>query len=177
MSMYPIATQTLTGTSAQVIFDNIPQTFTHLRLVMFARSNGGSGTNIPIRFNNDSGGNYRVHYFGGSGSSAFSGDFGATQTIGDVGWVGAGTDTANSWGCSVVDVLDYTNTNKFKTLRATNGVIQTTSTGAGLLGIWTSLWNSTAAITRFDFFLSSGSFVAGSTFSLYGIATSTMTGA
>jgi hypothetical protein len=176
--MYPIATTTLSGSASTITLSSIPNTFSHLRLHIYARVDGSSGTNMPIRFNGDAtGANYRVHYVGGSVGSNFSGDFGASPSYGDVGWAAGSTDTANSYGFSVVDILDYTNTNKYKTVRAINGVLQTASTGAGLAGLWSSLWMSTSAINSITLLTSAGNFLTNTTVSIYGISTSNATGA
>jgi len=136
MSMYPIASSTVgSGGAASITFSSIPQTFTHLHIRAFGRSSGSSGTNMPLNFNSDfTVGNYYTHYIGGNGTnsgSPFSSSFTGST---DLGWVGGNTDTANTYGISVGDILDYTNTHKYKTVQAINGADFNTS--AGLLGLW-----------------------------------------
>jgi hypothetical protein len=172
--MFPIASQTVgSGGASSITFSSIPQNFTHLQLRVFTHTTGAAGTNMPIQFNGDTGGNYVVHYLGGSGSSAFSGTFGTNGGFGDIGWTAGSTET-NVFGASLVDILDYTNVNKYKTLKSINGI---DSNGAGLLGLWSSLWMSTAAITQINISPSAGNFSQYSTFQLYGIQTSNATGA
>ena len=175
MSMFPIATYTTTGTDASIVISGIPATFQHLRIHTIMRTNGGSGANIEMRFNADTtGANYFSSYLGTNGGGCFAGNFGGNANI---GWSGAGTDTTGSLGSSIVTIQDYANTSKFKTTRAINGVIQTSSTGAGLSGIWAGLWISTAAINSITFSSSSGSFIPGTSIQIYGMQASQMTGA
>jgi hypothetical protein len=170
--MFPIASVTVgSGGASTLQFSSIPQNFTHLQVRLFGRSSTAAGSNVGIQFNNDTGGNYRVHYLGGDGSSNFSGDFGASQIAGNVGWTAGSSNTANAFGVSVVDILDYTNTNKYKTLKSLNGI---DGNGTGLTGLWSSVWFNTAAITQINI---GAAFVQYTRADLYGIQTSNATGA
>jgi len=168
VSMYPIASYNIssnTGTNG-VFFNSIPQNFTHLQLRFFTRSyNGASGTNTIVQYNGDFGSNYAYHYVGGSGGTTFSGG-GANQTSTNFGWVAGNNDLSNTFGVSVVDILDYTNTNKYKVSKAINGI---DANGSGLVGMWSGLWLNTAAITQI--FINPNGFDRYSTIQLYGITT------
>ena len=174
MSMFPIASQTVgAGGASSITFSSIPQTFTHLQLRIFARSSSNAaGINIPIQFNGDAGANYRSHYVGGTGASAISGDLGASQTSLNAGWTAGNTDITNGFGCTIVDILDYANTNKNKTTRSIGGI---DSNGSGLIGLWSGLWMSTAAVNQIVF--SAGTLAQYTRADLYGISTSNATGA
>jgi hypothetical protein len=77
----------------------------------------------------------------------------------------AGTSAAASiFGAGIVDILDYANTNKYKTLRALAGV---DFNGSGRVGLTSGLWQSTSAINAIT--LEGSSFVQYSSFALYGI--------
>jgi hypothetical protein len=69
-----------------------------------------------------------------------------------------------TWGVQVFQVMDYSATDKHKTVisRGNNAAL-TASATAGR-------WANTAAINRVDAVLLSGSFAAGSSFYLYGIS-------
>jgi len=54
------------------------------------------------------------------------------------------TAGANIFGAFVADILDYKNTNKYKTIRALSGNDQN---GGGLIGFHSGLWQNTNAIT------------------------------
>jgi hypothetical protein len=78
----------------------------------------------------------------------------------------AGLPTASTFGASVLDVLDASNTNKYKTVRALDGV---DTNGAGTIEFMSSLWMNTAAITAMTLTLNSGNFSQYSHFALYGV--------
>lgn len=168
MSMFPIASYTApVGGSGPVSFASIPQTFTHLEIRVTARSaSQGSGANNPFYINSDTGANYRVHYLGGQTSSgAFSGDFGASQTSGNSGWVAGTTAAAGTFGTNIISIPDYANTNKYKVLRSITGS-ETFGSTNDLVGAFSTLWLSTAAITGITF---NSNWAAYSRFDIYGI--------
>jgi hypothetical protein len=171
--MFPIASigPTPSGNTAVIEFQNIPQTFTHLQLRLFGRSTT-TATNTAnfLSLNADSTNtHYDFHYLKGDGSSATSG--GATSDY-QLGVTPAASSTANVFGATIVDFLDYTNTNKYKTWRALSGY---DANGSGVVGLWSGLWQSTAAITQIDLYSNNlGQYSWGV---LYGIQTSNATGA
>lgn len=76
------------------------------------------------------------------------------------------TATANVFGAIVLDILDYADTNKYKTTRSLAGLDSNTAGGA--LQLASGSWRNTAAITSITF--SSGTnFQQYSTLALYGI--------
>ena len=174
MSMFPIASITIgSGGATGLSFISIPQNFTHLQMRVFARSStSAAGVNVPLQFNSDTGNNYVAHYLGGDGSSAFSGVYGAPANSSNAGWVAGTTNTTNAFGCCIVDILDYTNTSKYTTVKSISGI---DSNGSGLTGLWSGVWMNTSAITQIAFSL--GTSAQYSRFDLYGITTSNATGA
>jgi hypothetical protein len=173
--MYPIQSIVVgAGGQPSVLFSNIPQTFTHLQIRAFGRTGGAAGTNMPIQFNGDTtGSNYNTHFMGGNGTNSGSPFSGTFTGSGDIGWVAGGTELANTFGVGIADIFDYTNTSKTKTLRAINGIDSST---AGLVGMWSSVWISTAAITSILIYTSTTGFLQSSRFDLYGISTSSAMG-
>ena len=73
---------------------------------------------------------------------------------------------ANSYGVNIIDILDYTNTNKYKTTRMISGYDVNGATG--FIQQSSGLWMNTSAINRIDL-VSSGNFTTASTFALYGV--------
>jgi hypothetical protein len=67
---------------------------------------------------------------------------------------------------TVVDILDYSSTNKFKTARSISGVDYS---GSGYVALVSGLYRSTNAITTYNIISAGGTFSVGSTFTLYGI--------
>ena len=112
-----------------ISFSNIPQNYAHLQLRGIARSNrsGASGDYLKMQFNGDTSSLYYDHVLIGDGSSASSSTSQAyygTSTVAQVRLPVVHATTANqasAFGASVTDVLDYTNTNKFKVIRSFGG--------------------------------------------------------
>ena len=165
-----IATTTLGSNQTTITFSSIPATFTHLQLRVFARTNrtAQSFANLLIRFNNDTGSNYAYHDLFGDGASATASGTATQTSIIANRLTGAGA-TASIFGAIIVDVLDYTSTNKNKTVRALGGV---DLNGSGALSYSSGLYFATpAAINRIDLTTIAGTFdfVQYSQFALYGI--------
>jgi len=163
-----IATVTVgSGGAANVEFTSIPGTFTHLQIRGITRgSRSNINTNVYFGFNNDTTtGNYYGHGLYGDGSSA-----GALAKIGSATNALivsiAATGAANTFSGFVIDVLDYANTNKYKTSRSLNGY---EDNSAGQMWLQSGLWMSTSAITSIQITDPLGNFVQYSSFALYGI--------
>jgi hypothetical protein len=161
-----IATTTVgAGGSSSISFTSIPSTYKHLqiRAIQFC---GTTAYNTLIRYNSDSGNNYASHYLEGNGSTVGSGTgYGAPPiNYGAIGEARGGTTYPDVFVC---DILDYTNTNKYKTARSLCGY---DANGSGLAAFRSSLWMSTSAVTSItiqnDAF---ANFTQYSQFALYGI--------
>lgn len=156
-----ISTATVDSSGASSItFSGIPSTFTHLQLRIFYLDSTNS--NHWIRFNGDTGNNYAGHQLLGDGSAAYATSY--TANYGIFLAYSAGSTTAPANG--VVDILDYTSTNKNRVTRTLSGFDQN---GSGQISLWSGLWLNTTAINSITIFSQSGSFNNYSKFSLYGI--------
>ena len=165
MSMFPIASQKLSSTVSSVTFSSIPSTFTHLQVRMFAYQNQGWSL---MTFNGDTTNtNYATHWLEGSGSGAGSGDIVAGGLNG-IGFDYTQSNSSSVFDVAIVDVLDYTNGNKYKTVKCIRGC---DTNGAGYVGINSGVWLSTAGITSITLTSTTGGFQNNSTFQLYGIQT------
>jgi hypothetical protein len=137
-----ISTATVTsGGATSVTFSSIPATYTHLQIRMSAAFTGSVGSGF-IAFNGDNAsGNYSYHYLGGDGSTAGAGAL-ASQNQGKfTGYAGTTTTVPN---VMVMDILDYANTNKYKTTRTLYG---NDANGSGYVEFNSNSWRSTSAIT------------------------------
>ena len=163
----PIATQTITGTVSTVTFSNIPQTYTDLVLVSSARSAAGDRVSaFYFDLNGLTSNIYSRTYLLGDGSSASSG----RATSQGLGQLGTNTGTVSDGGVFAITtshIMNYTNTNTYKTVISRNNIQQPTA-GASV-SAYINLVQTTAAVTSLTLYTVS-SFVAGSTFTLYGIA-------
>jgi hypothetical protein len=172
--MFHISTTILTGSPAQISITNIPATYTHLQVRVFGRSadTGTAARQIYVNFNGDGSSNYSGHYFIGDGSNPSSGSALSTM-YGAVGTLPASGSNSAIYGVSIIDILDYTNTNKNKTLKGLSGV---DLNGAGMIGLNSGSWRNTAALTSIQL-ITEGNFAVGSRIDLYGLTTSQVTGA
>lgn len=164
-----IASATPNGTST-VTFSSIPQTFTHLQLRIMARDTQNfSSVNIClIRLNNDSNNSYYNNYIIATGNNV-----NATNNYGDstTMWgllYGATTSYDNIFGVTVMDILDYTNTNKRKTVRANMGANNTEANTNNEVRLVNWTYQSTSAINTITI-TANVAFAAGTIISLYGI--------
>ena len=166
-----IATTTVgAGGSSTITFSSIPSTYQHLQLRYIARDTLAAAdvSGVVIRFNSDSGTNYTRHYLLGDGGSVYAGA-GINRTSIGGGLVLSGGSPASIFAVGVIDVLDYADTNKFKTYRVLSGVDTNTTSPVGYVDFESALWRSTSAITSITITLPSGNYAQYSQFALYGI--------
>ena len=165
-----IATVNGTGSAASIEFTSIPSTYTHLQVRGIIQPNnpsGGGATFVAMRINNDTGTNYAYHYLRGDGASVTASG-GGSQNIGLVALSTQGNAT-NVFTGFVMDILDYANTNKYKTVRTLGGY---DANGSGNVSLISVLWQNTNAITSIKIFANDGlnlNVSANATFALYGI--------
>jgi hypothetical protein len=155
------------GGSASISFTSIPSTYTHLQIRGIARTSASiaSGDFLSLTFNSDTGTNYAYHQLIGNGTAA-SAIAGASTNATYVQRFGTATQSANVFGATNIDILDYANTNKYKTMRFLGGY---DNNGDGWIVFGSGLWQSTTAITGITLTGGSGNFVQYSQFALYGI--------
>ena len=166
-SFESIATVNVTSNVPNVEFTSIPATYTHLQIRAIGRSTRGeNNTALDMQFNADTGSNYSWHRLDGDGSTTSSGS-GTSQTTIIVDRFTASTATASQFGAFVLDILDYANTNKYKTTRNLGGY---DNNGNGLITLGSGNWRNTNAITSIKLIDRSGNnLVQYSQFALYGI--------
>jgi hypothetical protein len=168
-AMFPLGEFTLAAAQANVEFTNIPSTYTHLQIRGIIRgTNGSTGADSAlITFNSDTASNYAIHRLQGNGASVTADAFTGIADV-SVASLPRSGNTSNSFGAFVIDILDYKNTNKFKTMRALNGW---DANGSGSVWFQSGLWRSTSAITtvRMAAGGSGNTFAANSQFALYGV--------
>ena len=163
-----IATQTVgSGGSSSVTFSSIPATYTHLQVRMTTLSDvatGAGGANVNLTFNSDTGSNYAWHELYGTGASVAAGA-GTSQAFIKTGYTA--DSTASYTGACVIDILDYINTNKYKTIRALAG--SDINGSGGYILFRSGLWQNTNTITSITLTNQSGNLKQYSHFALYGI--------
>ena len=160
-----IATVTVgSGGSSTITFSSIPATYTHLQLrAMYAGSQ--LDKNVKVRVGNgsiDTGANYSGHYLYGYGSGVLAA---AETSVTSISYLAFYYDLNNP-ATFVIDLLDYANTNKYKTFRSLFG---NESNANGQVGIGSGSWRSTSAVNTIELTLTGGSYNEYSKFALYGI--------
>jgi hypothetical protein len=165
-----LATQTVgSGGAASVTFSSIPQIYKHLQIRIMSRaSNSAYYSQLAFTINGAS--SYYRHLiladgvnppeaYGYTGQSYLSG-----------GYLAGGNAISNNFGASVIDILDYTNTNKYKTVRALGGANNNSTASPDTYVSFTSgTYPSTTAVSTITLNPESGSFAQHSSIALYGI--------
>jgi hypothetical protein len=158
------------GGASSITFSNIPSTYTHLQIRGIVRntshSAGGAEQNLRMQFNGDTASNYSAHTLYGDGSSAGASVENTTSILVAWGFMPMDTQTANVYGASIVDILEYGNTNKYKTNRALCG---DDTNGGGYMFLTSGSWRNTAAITSINLYPQAGTFAQYSQLALYGV--------
>jgi hypothetical protein len=154
------------GGTADFTFTSIPSTYTHLQIrgIIRCTQAGSSISTTTFRFNSDTGSNYAYHNLIGNGTAASAGAA-ATQTSIVLTNAPQLSATSNAFGFTIIDILDYTNTNKYKTIRALHGA---DLNGSGQIILSSGLWMNTSAITSITV-NPTGDAVQYTSFALYGI--------
>ena len=172
---FQIATTTLNVAAGSVTFSSIPQGYTHLQIRALARGNRGtySSDSLMIQFNLDtSTSKYATHRLYGQGSSVPS-----TVAYTNLGGIICGVITgagagSNTFGASVIDILDYTSTNKHKTVRGIGGEDNNSGTNPieGFVELSSGVWLDTSAINSIKLYsINATALQQYSSFALYGI--------
>ena len=164
-----IATTTVGGGgSSTITFSSIPSTYKHLQIRAIGRTDRASlfGDYGKLTFNSDSGANYSDHQLQGDGSTVTAAAATSANFI-RINRFAAATATANAFGALTIDILDYADTNKYKTLRNLGGI---DSNGSGDIFFISGSWRSTTAVSSISIAVGGGTvFNQYSQFALYGI--------
>lgn len=164
-----IATYTVGASPITTItFSSIPQTYKHLQIRVIHRDNRTSPAvnNFASNINGDTTASYSLHALVAATSVNNYGDPNSTQF--DYIYQPTAASTANVFGSTIYDYLDYSSTTKNKTVRMTGGYADTS---AGHLSMTSGALFKTDAITSLNFYPAGGSaqFVQYTQIALYGI--------
>jgi len=168
-----IATVTLSTSASSISFSSISGSYSHLQVRGILKStNTGSVLNpLYVQFNSDTTSNYSYHnLYGYNGSAAANGA--ASQTSIYPAFIPLGdAAVAGMFGAIIIDIPDYKNTNKYKTLKAFSGMdLNFTNSWPSALVFGSGNWRSSSAITSIQFTTSGGNFAQYSSLALYGIS-------
>jgi hypothetical protein len=149
------------GGTTTITFSSIPSTYSHLQVRVIARSTGTSLAGLYMSINS-SVDPVIGHYLVGDGSTVTAAANGNKQ----YGWAIGSSQLANTFTAEVIDILDYANTNKNKTVRSLAGY---ELNGSGGIALFSGLFNTTVAINALNIYLPTGNLAQYSSFALYGI--------
>ena len=165
-----IATTYLESDVSSVTFSSLGS-YEHLQLRITTIGNAYNALKNGIFYLNgdttDS--NYHRHYMQGGGSTTT-----AAAATGSMWGLNSKADSTPIYGASVIDILDYRNTNKNTTVTSSFGSAATPNSYVEFVSC---LWDNTAAITSIQLLSQSGpqsynGFTRGSSFTLYGLNSS-----
>lgn len=169
---HSIATVSGDGSSASVTFSNIPSGFKHLQIRYTAKTTrtAYSYEGFYIYFNGaGSSGLYSTLTTYAQGSSGLNSPTTYdAQNYAYLPW-GAGSlsSIANYTGMGLVEILDYSNQDKYKAIMASGGIIDFASGNGSLTSFHQSTFASTNPITSITI-LTNGGITTTSKFALYG---------
>jgi hypothetical protein len=163
-----IATTTLASSQSTITFSSIPSTYKHLQIRSIAKTDRADTDDyVLMKLNGDTAANYSWHILRGNGSVALSAGVANASNIRLEYAASGNSGASNIFAGSVLDILDYSDTNKYKTTRILNGM---DLNGSGWIYFSSGNWRSTSAITSITLTPSFGTnFLQYSTFALYGI--------
>jgi hypothetical protein len=163
-SFESIATYTVgSGGVTNVEFTGIANTWKHLQIRFFVKPN--ASFHLGMQFNSDTASNYSRHRLWGSGSSPLNVEGSANTSYMEAMYINYNDSTTT--GAGIIDVLDYANTSKYKTIRNLHG---SDFNGGGRLEINSGNWRSTSAVTSIKFYTTGSETMNQYTqFALYGI--------
>ncbi|CAB4148197.1 hypothetical protein UFOVP696_21 [uncultured Caudovirales phage] len=180
MSMVWIGGATSAGSTSTFTFASIPSTFSHLQLRLTGRSVSNQSTpyDAVITVNGANPTTFIAHRLSADGGSVTSASVTSDNVFRSPLCIPNAFHTANVFGSVIFDFLDYANTSKNKTVRIISGYDNNggSSPAAGWVNLVSSAWFDTSAVSNIQLF-TFGNWAAGSRADLYGITSSSVTGA
>ena len=131
-----IATVTATGSESSLTFSSIPGTYSSLQIRgMFT----GDSSALMLRFNGDTTSKYYTHALEANGTNVYADSNGLLGQA-YVGLIFGTSDSATAFGVMISDIIDYSSTSKYKTMKTLYGFDKNT---AGVVAFDSGLWTST----------------------------------
>lgn len=177
-SFESIATYVISSDTNSVTFSSIPSGYTHLQIRGIARSayssTGAGCSQYKLRFNGDTGSNYSYHQIVGTSAASYSQNAAAQAQIAmNSTWSNVGGYGSVVYVPVVVDIFDYKNTTKNKTVKILESFDGNQSSANQYVSLRSGAWYSTSAITSITLDstpgYADGAFASGTQFALYGI--------
>jgi len=169
-----LAEVTLTSSASSVSFTGLGaySDYKHLQLRMVTRFDTSSNDMNYLTFNGDNGSNYSTHRLEASlSTSTVNSASHVSEAYIRIAETDKSSNASGAFGAAVIDILDFSDTNKNTTVRLLSGHTGAGNTTDGV-ALRSGLWDSTAAVTSIELNVAIAawfSLVAGSRFSLVGI--------
>lgn len=171
-AMTKIAQVVCTGSQGVVTFSSIPSAYTDLLITSLNRQTGATAPALVyIKFNSDgASGNYVAQrvFSDGAGTTAVGYTPAPTASGGPCFYSSGSANATHPAAAVRIEMPGYANTAIEKEYLCGGAVTFNTSNGVSS-GQMAGGWFSTAAINRIDLTITSGSFLDGSVFTLYGL--------
>ena len=161
-----IASTTLAAATTEVLFGSLPATYRDL-VVVLSGINTTDDVTWSMKFNSDSGANYSYVVARALFSTTVSSNTASSQTSMFIAGWSYGQGTTNPTPV-LINIMDYSATDKHKTIL--NRFQTQRNNGEEEVGMLAGRWASTSAITSISLFPNTSTLKAGTTASLYGIA-------
>ncbi len=161
----------LAALSTTFDFNNISQDFRHLLLRLSVRSTVAAVTDhLHILLNGDSGANYEAVRVEIQHNANLQTSETLAATNMNLNEITGGSADADHFASVVLQIIDYTNNNKFKTIFGTGGHSIGVTTADIITTQATGIWLDTSAISRIQIVTHGGDdFAIGSRVTLYGV--------
>lgn len=163
-----ISTTTLTANASTVTFA-LPSGYTSIKIMMSIRDSSattGFGE-TDFWFNTDTAGTtyyYKTALYSNGSSASYFYYNNIDQLYGPS--YPRGGSYSGTWGGQTIDVIDYNNPSKFKTVRAYGGF---DANGTGQISYWAGTYQNLNPVTSITIAPNQTGFVTGSKFTVYGV--------
>jgi hypothetical protein len=158
------------GGASEITFSGIPATYQHLQLRYFAPSTQSTSTSWSLYVGNGgiSTSGYTYHDIYAYGNPVQGATTRPNESLIELHFIPGGISTPVA---GIVDILDYANTNKNKSIRALSGHVDTSSGNGSQNWVTGGAWLNNSAIThiRFQYGTGSNTMPQYTRASLYGI--------
>jgi hypothetical protein len=162
-AMVPLGmVQVGSGGSASISFTSIPATYKNLQVRWAIHDIGAAvGANVIATVNGSATG-YARHGITANGSSATAYGLASQTNM----YIGVYMNDTTVLHPGVLDIIDYANTNKYKTFRCLTGG---DANGSGYIYVTSGLWQDTSAISSITFTNDNANWAQYTSMALYGI--------
>jgi hypothetical protein len=165
-ALVPIAQVVSTGSSASMIFSNIPQVYRDLKVIVSGRSTHSGATSFSTYLNNTGfNGWSQTRFFAINTTITTDRLTQSSPTYGFILETGWTSTAAGVFSAAEIDIFNYSSSSTFKSVFGRNAFEQGTS---GITEMNVATWANNAAVTNVDI-ATNGTWVGGSTATLYGV--------